>query len=153
MTTTVSERNRMRSTHGARRSSSPDGIRRAYTIWLGMKGRCSRPSPKEQRIYKGVTVCGRWAESFEAFLEDMGEPPSPLHSIDRFPNQSGNYEPGNCRWATPLQQARNSRKNRLIAFRGESLCIAEWAERLGIAYHCLYARLRKGWTVERAMSE
>lgn len=55
----------------------------------------------------GITVCERWRDSFENFLADMGERPSKAHSIDRFPNRDGNYEPGNCRWATAIEQSRN----------------------------------------------
>ena len=94
--------------------------------------------------------CERW-ESFENFFADMGRRPSAAHTLDRIDND-GNYEPGNCRWATKKQQQRNRRTNRLLTFSGETHCAAEWAERLGIPYATLLARLRK-WPVERALTE
>lgn len=56
-----------------------------------------------------IQVCARWRNSFTAFLADMGRKPSPMHSLDRFPNNDGDYEPGNCRWATPREQRANQR--------------------------------------------
>ncbi len=83
-----------------------------WLTWRGMRSRCTRPSDSAYSKYggRGVTVHPRWLASYEAFLEDMGRKPSPKHSIDRI-NPFGNYEPGNCRWATASQQARNRRKN------------------------------------------
>lgn len=82
---------------------------RAYQIWASMKQRCFNPKSIGWRNYgaKGITVCDRWL-LFDNFLADMGEP-KPGQSIDRFPNNTGNYEPGNVRWATAKQQARNRR--------------------------------------------
>ena len=78
-----------------------------YTSWRGMRDRCYNPNHSNYRYYgkRGITICERW-ESFENFLEDMGRKPSPKHSIDRI-DGSGHYEPDNCRWATPIEQARN----------------------------------------------
>lgn len=98
-------------THG---HASVDHKTGEYRAWVQMKTRCFNPNYSERHLYggRGITVCDRWCDSFEAFLADMGEKPSPTHSLDRFPNPNGNYEPGNCRWATPTQQANNRRTRR-----------------------------------------
>ena len=90
-------------THGKSRT-------RVHRIWLAMKARCHRKTYPERRFYggRGISVCDRWRNSFEAFYEDMGDCP-PGRSIDRIDND-GNYEPGNCRWATWDQQISNRRK-------------------------------------------
>lgn len=121
-----------------------------HKIWLGMKRRCK---DLNDRNYggRGIMVCERWEKSFEAFLADMGPRPSPEHSIDRYPDQNGNYEPGNCRWATRSQQARNMRVNVLIERNGETLCLAEWAERFGMSPSLLAGRLNSGWTFDEAI--
>jgi hypothetical protein len=94
-----------------------------YGIWRGMLRRCNDSTCKSYKYYGalGVTVCERWATSFETFVQDVGPRPTPQHSIDRYPNNSGNYEPGNVRWATPLQQTHNRRTTRSTApLRGEN---------------------------------
>lgn len=86
-----------------------------YITWAGMKSRCKSPLHTGYKYYGGlgVTVCERW-QLFENFFADMGPKPSPIHSIDRI-NPYGNYEPSNCRWATPKEQANNKRKSPCIA--------------------------------------
>jgi len=87
------------------RAASPE-----YRTWDGMKERCRNPNHKAYANYggRGISVCERWLD-FESFLLDMGRRPSPTHSIDRI-NNDGNYEPGNCRWATRDEQNRNQRR-------------------------------------------
>lgn len=82
-----------------------------YKAWRGMKARCTNPHATNFKYWggRGVSVCERWLNSFENFLFDMGPRPSRNHSLDRFPNPDGNYEPKNCRWATPWQQRHNRR--------------------------------------------
>jgi len=85
-----------------------------YTIWVDLKQRCNNPKASGYKRYggRGITVCERWQNSFVDFFEDMGARPSSLHSIDR-ENNDGNYEPGNCRWATAAQQGQNSSNAKL----------------------------------------
>lgn len=95
-----------------------------------------------------------WRESFERFVADVGERPSPQHSLDRFPDNNGNYEPGNVRWATRTEQGRNKRNNRLLTLNGATRCIAEWVEITGIPRSAISLRIDKlGWTAERALTE
>lgn len=79
---------------------------------------------------RGIKVCDRWVNSFEAFVNDMGERPSDLHSIDRI-DFNGNYDPNNCRWATELEQQRNKRSNKWIEFDGKKMILKQWADFLG----------------------
>lgn len=94
--------------HGdARRgNASPE-----YGAWAEMIQRCTNPKQKRYADYggRGIHVCERWLNGFENFLADMGRRPTSEHSIDRYPNNDGNYEKTNCRWATRLEQAANKR--------------------------------------------
>lgn len=91
---------------------------------------------------RGIRVCERWASSFEAFLADMGPKPGPEYSIDRI-DVNGDYEPGNCRWATSGQQANNTRRNRRFTHDGLTMTLTEWAARIGISISALHGRLRR----------
>jgi hypothetical protein len=115
---------------------------RTYHIWKAMRSRCNNPNTPAYGRYggRGIRVCARW-DSFTAFRADMGEAPEGL-SIEREDND-GNYEPSNCCWATPKQQARNMRVNRLIEHEGETMCLAAWAERMGTTSDVLWKRLRR----------
>ncbi len=125
-----------------------------YRSWAMMVNRCRNAECSAWGNYggRGITVCEQWFD-FAVFLADMGERPSLKYSIDRFPNNNGNYEPGNCRWATVKQQSRNKRNNKIIEWNGVSKPLVDWSEELGISVSLLAARLgRLGWSVEESMT-
>ena len=118
-------------THGDARR---DAIAPEFHTWRAMRRRCQDPNDRDYQDYggRGISVCDRWS-SYENFIADMGRKPSKWHSIDRYPDNDGNYEPGNCRWATASQQRRNTRINRKI-LRSDGILfgsIAEAAEAIG----------------------
>lgn len=124
-----------------------------YRTWNAMISRCYNVRYRQYKDYggRGIKVCERWLESFENFYADMGPKPSPKHSLDRIDND-GDYCAENCRWATRIQQVRNSRHNHLISFGGETLCLSEWADRIGVHTSSLWSRLKSGWTIERTLT-
>lgn len=119
---------------------------REFRTWEAMIARCTNPKDSNWPRYggRGITVHPAWRDSFEVFLRDAGRRPSPRHSLDRYPNNNGNYEPGNVRWALPKDQARNMRSNRILEIDGVKRCVADWAEISGINAHCIDERLRHG---------
>jgi hypothetical protein len=123
-----------------------------YGIWQQMLNRCYRPATQSYPMYggRGIRVCERWRESFKAFLQDMGERPSRNHTLDRI-NPDGDYEPDNCRWLPAELQATNRRSNLRLTVNGETLCVADWARRLGVSEFTLYTRKRNGWSDERTV--
>lgn len=138
-----------RTTHGHCRGRQRT---RTWVIWRAIKDRCGHGRDLYGR--HRITMCDRWRESFENFLADMGECPSPEHTIDRWPNQKGNYERNNCRWATMKEQQNNRTNNRLVTHAGKTRTLSQWADIVGIRRSTLDRRLsRYGWTVERALTE
>jgi hypothetical protein len=136
--------------HGHYVGDRPTAI---YRIWSGMLTRCFNQKMPQYHNYggRGITVCERWRQ-FENFLADMGERP-PGMTLDRYPDNDGNYEPGNCRWATMKEQSRNKRSNRLVTHDGKTATVAEWGERTGIDRHTIGDRIVKsGWSEERALT-
>lgn len=123
-----------------------------YFSWQHMNDRCYNSNHAFYKDYggRGISVCERWRKSFTNFLDDMGERPSKLHTIDRI-DGNGNYEPDNCRWATRKEQARNRKTNRLIAFNGVTRTLAEWSELTGINREKISWRIDHGWPIEKAM--
>lgn len=151
-------------THGGTRKGAriPE-----FYVWAGMRDRCTCPGDERFPRYggRGITICARWSD-FSAFYADMGARPSPAHTIDRIDNDRGYWcgnascadcDPAgralNCRWATQKEQARNRSTSRMLEFRGERRCLAEWAEVLGMDQCVIGARLSTGWPVERALTE
>jgi len=111
-----------------------------YRSWRAMIQRCQSPSYHARHLYQGVKICDRW-RIFENFLADMGERP-PGMSLDRYPNVKGDYEPGNCRWATPMQQANNRRSSRLIEVPGVGTkTAAEWSRVSGVSGSLITQRI------------
>lgn len=117
---------------------------RVYQVWASMIKRCENPAEKNYRHYggRGIRVCDRWRHSFEAFIADMGERPDGM-TLDRV-NVDGNYEPGNCRWATYAEQSRNTRRNRRLLVGGKSMTVTDAARALGVRRWTLYDRLDRG---------
>ena len=149
---------RFSSTHGHTagslriRGGSPE-----YTVWQAMRQRCKNQNATGWRLYggRGISVHPAWVGSFEAFLEYMGPRPSLKHSLDRFPDQNGNYEPGNVRWATTKQQGRNTRSCKLTEI--DAAFVRHWcskgfrikdiAESFGVSSQTVSAvKLGKTWS-------
>lgn len=124
-----------------------------YRSWYQMRDRCNNRNCRTYRLYggRGIKVDPRWDGSFAAFFADMGAKPSPKHSLDRFPDKNGNYEPGNCRWATAKQQADNTNRNRVYTVNGETRNVKGWAKHIGITLSSLLERLDR-MPPERALT-
>lgn len=124
--------------HGMSRSGMSE-----YRAWESMRRRCNKPADKYYHRYggRGIKLCERWND-FQSFYEDMGPRPSASHSIDRIDN-NGDYEPGNCRWATPGEQAANRSTNHHVYLDGEWMIAAEAARRLGCSGGRVLARLNE----------
>ncbi len=118
-----------------------------------MKDRCLNSRNKRYEDYggRGITVCERWLR-FENFYEDMGDRPDGK-SLDRYPDPNGNYEPSNCRWATPKEQQLNRRMTRYLTYQNQTLPLAVWAERFGIKSNVVRGRIVGcGWEIEKALT-
>lgn len=135
-----------RTTHGKSRSTE-------HSIWCGMRQRCNDDQHPSYPAYggRGIQVCARWNASFENFLADMGERPAGMQ-IDRI-NNDGNYEPGNCEWATPKEQANNRRSCLNFTLHGRTQTLMQWCEEYGIGYHVAIKRIKQlGWPFEKAIT-
>jgi hypothetical protein len=127
---------------------------RTYRVWAGIRTRCVNPKDTAYQNYggRGITICDRWKDSYENFLEDMGERPGKEYSIDRIDNEKG-YSPDNCKWATRKEQHRNTRRNVWIEFNGQRKVASDWAAEYGISATTLKYRIFKaGWDVEKALT-
>lgn len=125
---------------------------RIHDIWTGIKNRCFDEASRSYKNYgkRGITVCNEWLtfENFYNWAKQNGY--NDTLTIDRI-DVNGNYEPSNCRWTTYKVQARNTRKNKYITYKGETHCISEWAEIYNINYIKLYKRLKRGWSFEKSI--
>ena len=140
--------------HNAYKYAKQNRALAEYRIWTNMRRRCLNPADSGWPKYggRGIKVCARWMV-FAAFFADMGARPDPKLTLERIDN-NGNYEPGNCKWATRAEQAANKRPPRLklLTLDGVTLSKAAWAKRLGIKPATIYQRLRYGWSVERTLT-
>lgn len=118
-----------------------------YRAWAHIIGRCHNPSDKAFCNYgqRGIVVCDRWRDSFEAFLADMGNAPAGT-SIERI-NNDGPYAPGNCKWATRSEQSRNTRRTIFV----DGMCLKDACAARGISYEAAQMRIRRGQTPEAAV--
>ncbi len=125
---------------------------RVYRTWKSMRQRCENPNDSGYENYggRGISVCERW-KSFESFLEDMGHPPTQKHTLDR-KDVNGNYCKLNCQWATYKAQGNNKRNNRILTLDGVSRTMSQWNEFLGLGHGLIKDRLRRGWSVEKALN-
>ena len=134
-----------------------NGIKtKEYRAWSSIKTRCYNSNVKKNKNYHSnkITVCDKWLNSFEAFIDDMGLAPSKKHSIDRIDNSKG-YYPDNCRWVTQDVQTKNRGSfNRLITYNGKTMVLKDWAKELNLEYSGLRKRLvDKGMSFEDAINK
>lgn len=123
-----------------------------YAAWCAMKQRASESGACPERyIDRGIIVCERWRSSFTAFLEDVGKRPFEGMTVERIDNDKG-YEPGNVKWATPIEQSRNKSNNHRITVGGVTRILIDWAAHTGIDRHTILRRIRRGWSEADAAS-
>lgn len=122
-----------------------------HNVWMSMRARCNDQNNISYPNYggRGITVFDRW-NAFESFLADMGECPSPEHSLERKNNDLG-YSPDNCRWATRVEQANNKRTNVVLTLGDQSMTLAQWARHKGVGYKAMWARVSR-YGAERALT-
>lgn len=128
---------------------------RLYRIYYNIKKRCY--NHKDENIYnyyggRGITMCDEWKNDFMTFYNwAMNNGYTNSLTIDRIDN-NGKYEPSNCRWITMKQQGRNKRNNKVYTIKGKTRCLSEWCEILGLKYQCVWKRLNRGWSIEKALA-
>lgn len=133
-----------RKKHGMRESPT-------YNSWSSLLQRVTNHKCKSYKNYggRGINVCDRW-KKFENFYEDMGDKPTD-RSLDRIDN-NGNYCKENCRWATKMEQANNTRSNRFIAHKGVSHTVAEWSKILKVNNNLIKDRIKAGWSIKKTLT-
>ena len=146
----TSEKSRQRIRHG---DCAGGHITAERISWMSMKARCLNPNHPNFKRYggRGIKICRRWMV-YKNFLADMGRKPTPKHSLDRYPNNNGNYEPNNCRWATAVEQQNNTSVNRNFTFNGKTQSLSQWSKEIGMYHHTLVKRIVAGWTFEKAIT-
>jgi hypothetical protein len=126
---------------------------KTYKAYKNMKSRCLNPNTPYYYLYggRGIKVCKRWLKSYLLFLEDLGERPGEDYSLDRI-DVNGDYQPDNCRWVKMSVQANNRRDNHHLVHDGQSLTIQQWANKIGIKSNTLLYRIKRGWSIDRALT-
>lgn len=135
---------------------------RIYSIWKMMRSRCNNPNAANYKFYggRGISVCDEWdgRGKFINFYDwAMANGYEEDLTIDRIDHE-GNYEPSNCRWITNVEQQKNKRERKVkdetikLEYNGEILTLAKWSQRTGISHYTLRQRLKKGWSVEKALT-
>jgi hypothetical protein len=125
---------------------------KTYKVWTGMRQRCNNPRSAKFDIYggRGIKVCQRWEQSFQNFIDDMGERPDGK-TLDRI-NPDGNYEPGNCRWADIEEQNNNRRSNNYVTIYGKTMTLSQWCRvNPETKMKTARERLERGWTPKEAI--
>lgn len=122
-----------------------------YDIWCGIKKRCYNPNYKQYGDYggRGIKVDERWLRDFQAFLDDVGHRPTPRHTLDRFPNNDGDYAPGNVRWATRSEQARNTSRNVWVEIDGKAMIAEDAAIITGLCHQSVIKKHRGNEPIAR----
>lgn len=123
---------------------------KCFKVWKAMIARCTCRTDARYVHYgaRGIQVCAAW-RAFESFRFDMGDPPAGK-TLERIDND-GPYSPENCKWATRFEQMRNTRRTRMVTFNGQTMCVSDWAIRIGIKPHSLQFRL-KHWPIDKALT-
>lgn len=136
-----------------RRRASFHGMHGTAThrSWAHMLERCNNQRCRQYAYYgaRGIRVCDQW-KSFAGFFADMGVRPEGT-TLDRIDSE-GNYEPGNCRWATHREQMGNRRDNRMITSGGITQCVRAWERTIGVRHGTIHARIKRGLTVEQCLA-
>lgn len=135
-------RREIHTTHGEARCGMETREHRAW--------RAARDRIRYSRYYRGIKMCPRWFDSFDAFLADMGRCSIGM-TLER-KNNSGDYEPGNCKWATRVEQMNNTHRNRVLEFQGIKQTAKQWSQALGINYRTVIGRLNLGWSISDTLT-
>jgi hypothetical protein len=124
-----------------------------YRTWADAKGRCYCKTNKAYPDYggRGIVMSDEWKDDFARFLADVGPRPGPGFSLDR-KDVNGPYAAWNCRWAPPLVQGNNTRRNRPLTFQGRTMNLSQWAREIGIKPGALFYRLKRGASIEEALT-
>lgn len=147
----VEARAKANTKHGHLRNNNRPKL---YSIWVSMRQRCLNPNCVAYKNYggRGIKICNEWAvyEEFEKWSVNNGYKKG--LQLDRYPNNDGDYMPDNCRWVSHKLNQRNKRGNRLLTYNNETHCVAYWCEEYGITRAVLLNRLKKGWSMEHALT-